>query len=85
MITSAIAGGAILMSINHLAKIVACGLIGFWFSVYFSILILMSFGAIVGSYVGSKARKKLIIRCIIKYLLRLSAIKMIIIILVQAV
>jgi uncharacterized membrane protein YfcA len=67
------------MSISRLAKIVASGLIGFRFSEYFSTLILMSFGAMVGSYVGSKAGKKLIISCIIKYLLSLTAIKITII------
>jgi uncharacterized membrane protein YfcA len=82
-----IATGAILMSISHLAKIVAFGLIGFRFGEYFLTLILMSFGAIVGSYIGSKARKKIdnqLYIQIIKYLLSLLAIKMIIVVLVQA-
>lgn len=76
-----IATGAIFMSISHLAKIIVFGLIGFQFSEYFSTLVLMSLGAILGSYLGSKARKKvdnkLYIR-IVKYLLSLLAIKMII-------
>jgi uncharacterized membrane protein YfcA len=76
-----IATGAIFMSISHLAKIIVFGLIGFQFSEYFLTLILMSFGAILGSYIGSKARKKvdnLVYIQIIKYLLSLLAIKMII-------
>jgi uncharacterized membrane protein YfcA len=76
-----IATGAIFMSISHLAKIIVFGLIGFQFGEYFLTLILMSFGAILGSYIGSKARKKvdnLVYIQIIKYLLSLFAIKMII-------
>lgn len=76
-----IATGAIFMSISHLAKIIVFGLIGFQFGEYFSTLILMSFGAILGSYIGSKARKKVdnqVYIRMIKYLLSLLAIKMII-------
>jgi len=75
-----IATGAIFMSISHLAKIIVFGLIGFQFGEYFLTLVVMSFGAILGSYIGSKARKKVdnqaYIR-MIKYLLSLLAIKMI--------
>lgn len=76
-----IATGAIFMSISHLAKIIVFGLIGFQFGEYFSTLVLMSFGAILGSYLGSKARKKVdnqVYIRMIKYLLSLLAIKMII-------
>lgn len=75
-----IATGAIFMSISHLAKIIVFGLIGFQFGEYFSTLLLMSFGAIIGSYIGSRARKKVDNKAyiqMIKYLLSLLAIKMI--------
>lgn len=75
-----IATGAVFMSISHLAKIAVFGIVGFQFEEYFLLLIAMSFGAILGSYVGSKVRKnvdnQIYIR-IIKYLLSLLAIKMI--------
>ena len=76
-----IATGAIFMSISHLAKIAVFGMIGFKFGEYFLILILMSLGAILGSYIGSKMRKKVnnqVYIRIIKYLLSLLAIKMIV-------
>lgn len=76
-----IATGAIFMSISHLSKIIVFGFIGFQFGEYLSTLILMSIGAILGSYLGSRARKKVdnpaYIR-LIKYLLSLLAFKMII-------
>ena len=75
-----IATGAIFMSISHLAKIAVFGMIGFQFREYYLILILMSLGAILGSYIGSKVRKKVdnqIYIRVIKYLLSLLAIKMI--------
>jgi uncharacterized membrane protein YfcA len=76
-----IATGAIFMSISHLAKIVIFGLIGFQFGEYLPTLILMSLGAILGSYIGSKVRKKVnndaYIK-IIKYVLSMLAAKMII-------
>lgn len=76
-----IATGAIFMSISHLSKIIIFGFIGFQFGEYLSTLILMSIGAILGSYLGSRARKKVdnpaYIR-LIKYLLSLLAFKMII-------
>jgi uncharacterized membrane protein YfcA len=78
-----IATGAVFMSISHLAKILIFGLIGFQFGEYFSILILMSIGAILGSYIGSKIRKKVDNQAyiqVIKYLLSLLAAKMIIVV-----
>ena len=75
-----IATGAILMSISHLAKITVFGMIGFQFREYFITLILMSLGAILGSYIGSKVRNSIdnprYIQ-IIKYLLSALAVKMI--------
>ena len=76
-----IATGAVFMSISHLAKIIVFGFIGFQFGEYLSILILMSLGAILGSYLGSKARKRVdnpVYIRLIKYLLSLLALKMII-------
>jgi len=75
-----IATGAIFMSISHLAKIIVFGFIGFQFGEYLSILILMSLGATLGSYIGSKARKRVnnpVYIRLIKYLLSLLALKMI--------
>jgi uncharacterized membrane protein YfcA len=80
-----IATGAILMSISHILKIAVFGIIGFQFSEYLLTLILMSGGAILGSYIGFKTRRKIdnkIYRLIIKYLLSLLAIKMIIMVLI---
>ncbi|MFT4765975.1 MAG: putative membrane protein YfcA [Oleispira sp.] len=76
-----VATGAILMSISHITKIVAFGLIGFQFGEYFLTLVLMSLGAILGSYIGSKARNRFnnqVHLTLMKYLLSLLAIKMII-------
>ncbi len=76
-----IATGAIFMSISHLAKILVFGLIGFQFEHYLPTLILMSLGAILGSYIGSTVRKKVnnqLYLNFIKYLLSLLAVKMII-------
>jgi len=76
-----IATGAIFMSISHLAKILVFGLIGFQFEDYLPTLILMSLGAILGSYIGSNVRKKVNNQHylnLIKYLLSLLAAKMII-------
>ena len=80
-----IATGAVFMSISHLAKILVFGLLGFQFIEHSSILLLMSLGAILGSFIGSKARKKvdnIIYIRMIKYLLSLLALQMIIIVLV---
>jgi uncharacterized membrane protein YfcA len=78
-----IATGAVFMSISHLAKIFVFGLIGFQFGEYFLTLVLMSLGAILGSYIGSRIRKKVdnerYIR-MIKFLLSLLAAKMIIVV-----
>lgn len=76
-----IATGAIFMSISHLAKIAVFGTLGFAFGEYFVILLLMSLGAILGSYLGANVRKKVDNQAyikVIKYLLTLLAIKMII-------
>lgn len=76
-----IATGAIFMSISHFAKIIVFGTLGFQFGDYFLILVLMSFGAILGSYIGSKIRKKVdnqIYINVIKYLLSILAVKMIV-------
>jgi len=75
-----IATGAVFMSISHLSKIIIFGFIGFQFFEYSSILITMCLGAILGSYIGSKVRKKVdnqIYLIVIKYLLSLLAINMI--------
>jgi uncharacterized membrane protein YfcA len=81
-----IATGAIFMSISHLSKLVVFGIIGFQFFDYSLILILMCIGAIVGSYIGSKARRIInnqMYLTLIKYLLSLLAIKMIATILIS--
>ena len=80
-----IATGAVFMSISHLAKILVFGLLGFQFIEHSSILLLMSSGAILGSFIGSKVRKRVdneIYILMIKYLLSLLALQMIIIVLV---
>jgi uncharacterized membrane protein YfcA len=76
-----IATGAIFMSISHMAKIIVFGFIGFQFGEYLSTLILMSLGAILGSYIGARVRKKVdnpIYIQLVKWLLSLLAFKMII-------
>lgn len=76
-----IATGAVFMSISHLAKIFVFALIGFQLNEYFLILVVMSLGAILGTYLGSIARKKVnnqLYLTIIKYLLTLLAVKMMI-------
>ncbi len=75
-----IATGAVFMSISHLAKIVVFGFIGFQLGQYLLTVIIMSLGAILGSFIGSKMRKKVdnkLYLNLIKYLLSLLAIKMI--------
>ena len=54
-----IATGAIFMTISHLSKILIFGLIGFDFSAYGTLIIAMSVGAIVGSYIGTRFRQQL--------------------------
>ncbi len=81
-----IATSAIFMSISHLAKILIFGLLGFHFSDHLNTLIAMCCGAILGSYLGSKARQKFDNQRyiqIIKYLLSLLAIKMIFVVFLQ--
>ena len=76
-----IATGAVLMCISHIAKVLAFGLIGFQFGEYFLTLVFMSAGAILGSYIGSKARNRFdnkMYLTLMKYILSLLAVNMII-------
>ncbi|WP_198304391.1 sulfite exporter TauE/SafE family protein [Arcobacter vandammei] len=73
--------GALLMSITHFLKVVVFIYFGFVFSDYITIILAMIFGAVLGSFVGTKARnlidgKKFAI--ILKVLLTILAINLII-------
>lgn len=76
-----IATNSLFMSISHLAKIPVFGLIGFSIFDHSTVIAFMVFGAIMGSFIGTKLRNlanndKLIF--IIKLLLSAMALKMII-------
>lgn len=76
-----IATGAIFMTISHLSKILIFGLIGFDFSAYSTLIIAMSAGAIVGSYLGTRFRQQLDNQrylTIVKILLTILALQMIV-------
>ncbi len=76
-----IATGAIFMTISHLSKILIFGLIGFDFSAYSTLIIAMSVGAIVGSYLGTRFRQQLDNQrylTIVKILLTILALQMIV-------
>lgn len=76
-----IATGAIFMSISHLAKLFVFGFIGFHFNEYLLTIIMMSLGAIFGSFLGSKIRTRVSndrYLLWVKYLLSLLAIKMLV-------
>lgn len=54
-----VATGALLMSITHFLKIVVFIYFGFLFFDYIGIIVCMIFGAILGSYVGTKLRNRI--------------------------
>ena len=75
-----IATGAIFMAISHLAKILIFGLIGFSFSEFIWLILLMSAGAIAGSYLGTQFRQQINNQTylnIVKAILSILAIRMI--------
>src|SRR5574344_1522146 len=81
-----VATGAALMSITHFLKVVVFIYFGFVFFDFIWIIIAMIFGAVAGSFVGTKARnlidgKKFTI--ILKTLLTILAIKLIVDIIVK--
>ncbi|RXI26425.1 sulfite exporter TauE/SafE family protein [Aliarcobacter trophiarum] len=81
-----VATGAILMSLTHFLKVVVFIYFGFVFFDYIWIIVAMIFGAVFGSFVGTKARnlidgKKFTL--ILKVLLSILAIKLIIDILLK--
>jgi uncharacterized protein len=76
-----VATGALLMSLTHFLKVLVFIYFGFVFFDYITIIFAMIFGAVLGSFVGTKARnlidgKKFTI--ILKVLLSVLAIKLII-------
>ncbi len=76
-----IATGAVFMTISHLSKILIFGLIGFDFFAYSTLIIAMSVGAIVGSYIGTRFRQRLDNQrylTIVKILLTILALQMIV-------
>ena len=76
-----IATGAIFMTISHLSKILIFGIIGFQFLEYLWLIIFMSLGAILGSFIGTRMRKVLNNQTylnIVKVLLTILAVRMII-------
>ncbi|WP_428774690.1 sulfite exporter TauE/SafE family protein [Vibrio sp.] len=75
-----IATAALFMSISHVAKLAAFGLIGFSFADYSAVIFAMLTGSIVGSLVGTKLRHRMNgdrLIGVIKLLLTLLAIRMI--------
>ena len=81
-----VATGAALMSITHLLKVVVFIYFGFVFFDFIWIIVTMIFGAVFGSFVGTKARnlidgKKFTI--ILKTLLTILAIKLIVDIIIK--
>ena len=83
-----VATGAALMSITHLLKVVVFIYFGFVFFDFIWIIVAMIFGAVFGSFVGTKARnlidgKKFTI--ILKTLLTILAIKLIVDIIIKVI
>lgn len=76
-----VATGALLMSITHFLKVVVFIYFGFLFFDYIGIIACMIFGAILGSYVGTKLRDKIDgkkFAIILKVMLTILAINLII-------
>ena len=76
-----VATGALLMSITHFLKVVVFVYFGFLFFDYIGIIACMIFGAILGSYVGTKLRDKIDgkkFAIILKVMLTILAINLII-------
>lgn len=76
-----VATGALLMSITHFLKVVVFIYFGFLFFDYIGIITCMIFGAILGSYVGTKLRDKIDgkkFAIILKVMLTILAINLII-------
>ena len=76
-----VATGAALMSITHTLKVFVFIFFGFIFFDYLGVLIFMIFGAVAGSFVGTKLRetvdgKRFVF--VLKVLLSILAIKLII-------
>jgi len=75
-----VATSALLMSITHCMKVIVFIYFGFVFFDYLEIIIVMSLGVIIGSYIGTKIRNKVDgqkLLFLIKIVLSLLAIKLI--------
>lgn len=78
---SIVATNAVFMLISHLAKIVVFGLVGFAYFDYIWLMVAMVGGAVTGSWIGTKIRKKVdnqLFLKILKWLLTALAIKMLV-------
>lgn len=72
---------ALLMTIVHLMKVVAFGLLGFAFAEHLSLMGGMIMAVTAGSFVGTKLRNRLpelLLKCILKGLVTLFALRMIV-------